>query len=476
MDTNVEHGLLSHGEPARTRLARTITLAKKALANLALSILPTWLQSQPPSQSTAPDKARPTGYLDGLRGLVSILVFVRHFSFPWQDHLDYGYGYHQQHYNVMRLPFLRLLYAGPLVPVFFIVSGYVLSTKSLHLARKGSYESLVLALASSVFRRSLRLLAPPIASTFLVMLMAHFSAFAFPYTDMPGRQPVHPPVLDTLWDQFISWAGFVADELANPWRWDVPRLAYGPHLWTIPMSLKGSMLVFLACLMVIRAKPLVRLGILTFQVAYALSRGRWDMAPFLGGIILCELDIRKSDTDKKREGLIDAAMGPRPRRVLVRSALSFLALVLGLYVGSFPRHNRDGGDCVPGYQSFCQLTPNYRYWHGLGAFAVMWAVSCEPLLQQPMNSRVAQYFGRISFSMYLIHEPLLHVFGFFTVPFFWQVTGQATRFQYQLGFGLGMAVTAFVLVWLADLFKRVVEEPCGRMAAWVERICFTASA
>lgn len=421
---------------------------------------------------------RPTAYMDGLRGLVSILVFIRHFSLPWQQHLDYGYGYEEQYWGFLRLPFLRLLYAGPLVQMFFIVSGYVLSIKSLKLSdtkdAATQWDVFALSLSASAFRRGLRLLLPPLVSSWLVMVLVHLGSFSFPYSDMmpaSGRKPVHPELLDTIWQQVAHWATFAAKELVNPWRWDVPSLQYGPHLWTIPVSLRGSMVVFLSCLMLARVKSSVRPGFLCIQIAYALYCERWDMALFLGGMILVLLDMRS--ISRPEEDQLKAEEGTRGYSIqcvqqLLRRVWIYSCLLCGLYVASFPRYNRKD-DCVTGYRLLCSLTHNYRYWQGFGAYAIMLAMSQEEILQQPLNGNFFQYLGNISFSVYLVHEPLLHVVGFWTVPFCWQFTGSETTVQYQCGFVLALLSTGLILIWFADLFKRTIEKGCSLVADWVEQ-------
>lgn len=440
----------------------------RAVAKLGLLLLPSWLQSDSTYRPTPTKNIHTTSYLDGLRGLISILVFVRHFSLPWQKHMDYGYGY-ENYYGILRLPILRLMYAGPLVPMFFIVSGFVLSIKTFKLAQIAAHESLFLSLSKSTFRRAVRLFSPPIITTFFVMVLAQLGRFSFPYSDMPGRIPVYPVAESSFWIQFIRWTNFVTDELVNPWRWDVPRLEYGPHLWTIPISYKGSLVVFLLCLMLARVRPNVRLYILCGQLAYALMQGRWDIAPFLAGMVLSQLSLFRSTNTlpQSKNTNNHHSLG------YVGDILDFLLLLMGLYIGSFPRHNR-ATDCVSGYQFLCAITPNYRYWHDIAAFNIIWALSRQRRLQVPLSSATAQYFGRISFSMYLIHEPMLHILGYFTVPFFWKFTGTDSVFHYQLGFGLGMIVTGVVLIWLSDLFKTAVEDTCERFTTWVEKACFTS--
>jgi peptidoglycan/LPS O-acetylase OafA/YrhL len=439
--------------------------AKQLFTTVGQAVIPSWLL---PGQkkALASQKVRRTAYIDGVRGLVSILVFVRHFSLPWYPHLDYGYGY--QGYNgFLRLPPFRLLFSGPSVPIFFIVSGYVLSAKSLKLSRKLDREGLLLSFSSTVFRRPLRLFFTPIISTFLVMLLAEAGYFSFPYTDMPGRQPVHPTRHDSIVTQTSRWLAFVTSELINPWQWDIPRLEYGPHLWTLPVSFKGSIVVFMATVAIIRIKTTLRIPFLVASIGYAVSQRRWDMALFLAGMVLCERDLQKDGS------ALRLLSDPEPSTAGLWRILKVVRLLAGLYIGSFPRYNHHGV-CSTGYQIFCNITPNYRYWHGLGAFLILESIDGEKDWQWMLNNSVSQYLGKISFAVYIVHEPLLHLFGFFTVPFFRSVTGTGSTVQSQAGVFLGLAVTGVVLVWIGDLFHRHVEVPCGRLANWLEHKFFAA--
>lgn len=450
-----------------SRILHVMCQIVKVFSSIAVAFLPSWLQP-PKDEYSLHNKPHPTAYLDGLRGLVAVLVFVRHFALPWQQHLDYGYG-HDGFYGFLRLPYLRLFFSGPLVPIFFIISGYVLSAKSLKLSRSKSLEAILIALSGSIFRRAIRLFLPPIISTFFVMIVAYLGFFSFPYEDMPGRIPVHPEALQSLWVQIIQWGDFSFNELTNPWRLDVPLLLYGPHLWTIPISFRGSMVVFLACLCLIRTRSYIRIGMLVLVILTALPHERWDMASFLSGILLCEMDINRklplqATAEKARNSFIQKYIG---------KALTGLCFFLGLYLGSFPRYNQRGESCVIGYQWCCRIGWNYRYWHGVGAYLFMLALSRSSVFRRPLESALLQYLGRISFSIYIVHEPFLHIFAFHTVPLLWTVTGKETIVGYQVGFLIAMSVSAFLLVWLADLFELYVKTPCDKFSSWLESICFT---
>src|ERR1700760_339690 len=68
-----------------------------------------------------------------------------------------------------------------MVAIFFVISGYVLSYRSLKLAREGKPIQLLDSLASSVFRRWLRLHLPVLDSTFTAFLLTRYSL----WSDMP---------------------------------------------------------------------------------------------------------------------------------------------------------------------------------------------------------------------------------------------------------------------------------------------------
>lgn len=95
-------------------------------------------------------------------------------------------GYHtseeESHNWFFQLPIIRVVHSGRfMVTIFFVISGYVLSYKSLKLAREGKHIQLLDTLASSVFRRWIRLHLPVIASTLVAFVLARYNL----WIDMP---------------------------------------------------------------------------------------------------------------------------------------------------------------------------------------------------------------------------------------------------------------------------------------------------
>lgn len=61
--------------------------------------------------------------------------------------------------------------------LFFLLSGYVCSIKPLRLARAGKYEEAWSCIASSAFRRMVRLFIPATLATFVAFVFAQCGAF-----------------------------------------------------------------------------------------------------------------------------------------------------------------------------------------------------------------------------------------------------------------------------------------------------------
>ncbi|KAL9016782.1 MAG: hypothetical protein Q9185_005869 [Variospora sp. 1 TL-2023] len=210
-------------------------------------LLPAWWNYS----RTSPPALHPTSWLDGLRGIAALLVVFHHSSQVWLLGIRPGWGSGPDAYHIIQLPVLRIIYSGgAMVAIFFVISGYVLSTKPLRLAREGRPEELLSNLASSTFRRGPRLFIPCIVSTFITAILAMTGAFV---NEGVVR---HYPRAGTLWEQLGLWI--------HETLWLINPLSGGTNfeanLWSIPVEYQGSLLVFLCALGLSKSRGAVRLG------------------------------------------------------------------------------------------------------------------------------------------------------------------------------------------------------------------------
>lgn len=143
-----------------------------------------------------------TAYFDGLGGILSFIVFVRHFLLLWKADLDTGFGqdgvYETTAMSYLKLPLIRLIYSGPTVPIFLLMFGFFLSYRHLGLIRQGDMHGFSLSMMSAVLRRPFRLYLPPVVAAFLVALTVHFDLYTCTYDGMTGPLPRRSGARETL--------------------------------------------------------------------------------------------------------------------------------------------------------------------------------------------------------------------------------------------------------------------------------------
>lgn len=135
----------------------------------------------------------------------------------------------------------------------------------------------------------------------------------------------------------------------------------------------------------------------------------WFLAIFVAGMSLCDLDLLAS-----RGELASIFMKAELFKVP-----TFLSLILvSLYLGAVPSASSDYEvlKTSPGWlylswlgpESMAQPKWSYLFW---AAVLFVAATPRLPWLQKFFNSTFNQYLGRISFSLYLMHGPLIRTLG-----------------------------------------------------------------
>ncbi|KAA8573717.1 hypothetical protein EYC84_005286 [Monilinia fructicola] len=149
-NSNEQNYELIHPNGNSSPTSATYTTKDDTLSRLRLSftrflffLLPSPIQRRLQPAHFKPQRLYATSYLDGLRGVASLLVFFCHFTEENIPFMVPSYGLPIDDpvpSSFMQLPFFRVLYSGrPMVHIFFVISGFVLSLKPLKLARAHNY-------------------------------------------------------------------------------------------------------------------------------------------------------------------------------------------------------------------------------------------------------------------------------------------------------------------------------------------------
>ncbi|WP_353809248.1 acyltransferase family protein [Agromyces sp. SYSU T00194] len=357
-----------------------------------------------PGIATAPAPARPEfPFVDGFRGAAALLVVVYHaFLFTgmrgdaaermpvWQSVIGMGY-------------------VG--VPIFIVLSGFVLMlpvvTSERLWFRRGTWDFLK--------RRARRILPPYYAALVLTLILI-------------AAVPVMQSHGGTQWDSKVpvTWKSilahlFLAHDFSPNW---IGKIS-GP-LWSVAVEWHIYFLMPLLLLLWRRVPGwLVVTGLLVVSMSPAVTARigyahPWFIALFAAGMLAAQITM----SDRRVRG--------------VRTAMA-LAAVLVVVVWNLRR----AGEImmVPPVAAFetavAILLATILVWGGRAA-----RKGRTPLALRPFASRPALFLGLISYSVYLVHSPLLGMANLLLLPL-----GLSTMRQYLL---LTLVVVPLVLVvcWL----------------------------
>lgn len=459
-----EEFFISNNAPSnRTRLHRTATKAWRRLWNavwtITLLLLPSFLRNNPKNTTLSAPKTS-TEFLNGLRGLASFTVYMGHLITPLCPELLAGYGQLTSS-NIMQLPFARLLYSGTaMVAIFFIVSGFVLSKKAFAHCAAGEYQQTFHVLASSLFKRGFRLFIPTTIATFLIMLACRAHLFEDPLLEeFHTRRPIR---LESWLEQIWDWLAFVNSFVLNPLHfWPVDTSHYGAHLWTISILYSCSIYLFATIIGLSRLSPRSFTVVAAILIIYNLCANREPLGLTYFGMMLAHIRSRPRPLQMKSSSGMFSKL----------EVLAAAATILGLYLASYPVESQ--GVAFGYLDSWFDIRPLTYY--SVGGMATMSGLLYQPLFQKVFSSGLPVYLGKISLSLWIIHEPLLQLFGWkfvfgaFNAP---EMHQQPAVFRYMAVLCSWLVLTT-VMILVADLFWRCVEVPCRDFTDWLHWRLFT---
>jgi peptidoglycan/LPS O-acetylase OafA/YrhL len=442
----------------RLRGSRIVRRCAAALGSTLKRLPPRYLQ---PGGLECEKRLHATSYLDALRGYAAWIV-VNHHRFQMGG------------WWIFNLPLICIVNKGKgMVDVFFVISGFVLSQRMIKLIRARQKGKIMDSLASSIFRRYLRLYIPCAFASFVSMLTVHFWAAKQRAQPIPG-----------FWAQLADWLVDTA-QFCNPfaaltgyWMGDggVLTSAYLDPLWTIPVEFRGSMVVFVYCAGTSKLRDRHRLTVCGVVIFLALAWQVTDVALFLAGAFLAEVSLIRHPgrygltvTLPRNNDVEDEKVTPStPRRQSIASNLGHLCLFLfAIFLLDTP------GD--PAKASFPwpylgALIPSYwgkgaqgHFWSVMASPMLVWSVDSCLWLQRPFRWRFSQYLGDLSFGIYLMHYIVIRTLW---DKGLWQFV--RTHFHGSPWTFVPITLIFWLAVlWVADYFERV-DRQVVKFGRWLQ--------
>ncbi|QPH05627.1 hypothetical protein C2857_003561 [Epichloe festucae Fl1] len=462
-------------------------------------LTPSFLRGSDSNKPLAYDvRPRPrTSPLDGIRGYAALSVLNYHVLYAYQSFVFYGYGVpsgaledcarpgDRQSHNrwLHQLPILRLVYTGTWpISIFFVLSGFALSHKPLtYLQRQDQgYAQAVAAVASGFIRRPFRLYGPPVLATLMTMLLIQWGLYEHGRSIsentewVPVIAEVHHRRLDSFSAQLIDWFRQTSKLLRIFWWGDLYN-QYDVHLWTISAEFRCSLAVFAMLPPYMALKPRVRTIFIMVLVVYVYLLERWDVALFFSGILIADTSINL------HQGNATITDG-KPVRQMLLTAFKLSLVALSLLLLSSPDF------CVsatPATRILSYLIPSsdaapFRFLPNLGSIILIGVIAHTPSTNRALsvflNSAIPQYLGRISYSLYIVHGPLIHVVGYSIFQALWNLTGRENVWRYCAGFFTAYFVFLAIVVYVADIFWMAIDMPCVSMAKFLHDMFVTNKA
>ncbi|EWC45499.1 hypothetical protein DRE_05357 [Drechslerella stenobrocha 248] len=486
----------------------------RLLAAVLRFLTPSFIYSRWSRNPPASHKLTPTSWLDGLRGIACFIVFIYHYFYAYFETRGHAFEFtgDKNHY-FLQLPGLRIIHSGrSMVHIFFVISGFALSNRSVMLIRKSMApaersHAILSNLASSIWRRHLRLFLPCAGAYLLVAVVVAAGGFeVVPIGEkgwLKGNVEFRPTREKGLWSQLVvafceygKIAGPVA--LFRGWSWPDYISVYESHLWTIPEEFHQSMLLFLIIAGLCHLKRWARVYVfLPAFVSVSLLNRRWATSLFMFGFFAAEVHAvvaaarENSLQSKLPGGVYSSFRNPQPGRrrleIVQKGAVAF-TFAVAIYLCSIPDYQPDSKS-VTGFTTLAHSAPE-RYggddangfWMSIGAELLVFSIIFLPAVQDVLCWRVFQYLGRISFALYLVHGTTNRSIGYAMVHWGWKVTGVGAMFVegakvddlYVLEtIRVAVVFVAFfanllVTIWLADVFWRAFDLPSVRFVRWLE--------
>jgi len=431
-------------------------------------------------------KLYPTSWLDGLRGIAALEVYLFHALGCWATLVPAWHSSPDQTY-IFQLPLLRTLFvSGPCaVSLFFSISGYVLTQKSLRWIRDGETTKMYGSVRSSMMRRGVRLYLPPVALTFVEMCASRFGV------PMPLNFDFRPE--STFAGQVWDWIS-QTNKWVNPFmhlRYGLWRNGYEAVIWTIPLEFYGSFVCYILLLILSRVrKNRLRMGLLGVFAGVCLIGGAWHLFCFTVGMVIADFHLSQEDEKEKMGKSLPSNSEKTPGNEKEKRWHTLLwigVFVVAFYVAGLPALWSDKAyeQPMPGYETLVSLTPKVfsmeteaasRFWWSLSGPSLLLSISQLPSLKAFFETNFAQYLGKISFCLYLIHNFCVVLFGIAIKNFLMGIVGLDPNMKegglvYWVMCAVWFGIFTTVVFALAAVAERWVDRPNVRFSKWLEGYC-----
>ncbi|KAF2095783.1 hypothetical protein NA57DRAFT_58856 [Rhizodiscina lignyota] len=332
-------------------------------------------------------------WVDGLRGIAAFLVTFNHFFNGEIEAPFRSFWAHPSDANrhLIQLPPIRILWAmDAMVPLFMVISGYSISRSLIH-TRETRPDRLTAHFRSSFCRRPFRLFLPVLLLSITTQILFFFDIFHHIFRPRI-YQLVQPGVAP------CRHVGFLIEYMMDSLNLFDPQWNDGINepLWTMPIEYRGSCIIYFIIIIQASWKPVPRIWSLACLMLYIWWYAYWAVLPFVGGLMLAEIQTAF------------------PSCLTIRRGTGRCAQVVALTVGLYLLCLQSSDGYPPGYgflvkaqtwhwTQYSTWLDTQRMWHGVGAILFFLGALDALWIHRLLCTGPVQTMGRLSYAVYLVH-------------------------------------------------------------------------
>lgn len=373
-------------------------------------------------------------WIDGLRGVASLFIVFHHFimgyypaAYQGAQALTHMEGGVEAEFSQSPLAFFAI---GDLwVSVFCLVSGFVISYQVFHMTDEKQF-------SRSLLKRYPRLMLPVFALSAIVFVMLHLNLFF----NTQAAALTGSEWLAQFYQDKTTLSDLIFSSIADTWIVGYSTL-YSNAFWMLADLFGGS---FMAYILAAMSKGMNRRVIFVYigaALIYLSTNSR--LTDFALGVLISYIVAQYGESiHKHKKGCVAAGL-----------VMLVLSVVLGAYpVAYAPTNAYRFLNHLPD-----RLNPYYFY-HMLASALLVMAIWLLNPLRKLLSAKPVRFLGKISYSIYLVHIPVLFSLSAWLLIKLTEATG-----EYNISAGIMFAISLGVILILAWLFYLLVEKNAERL-------------
>ena len=374
-------------------------------------------------------------WIDGLKGLACIGVFLHHFLLGFYPGVFEGTGAASHTAGNLESwfgssPFSALVCGEYMVCIFCLLSGLVISYQMQRMNDQGKVSDFLI-------KRYPKLALPLFGVSIIVWLMLKFHLF----TNTGIALLTKSTWLGNYYQSTQTFSDVIICSFLLVWF--VMDNRFSNAFWMLKTLFIGSVISALLGQMAWKKNKKMY-----FVYGIAAGIAFWFDNMYLLFVMGTILSFTMIKNQEIKRGTWYKVAG-------------WVLLVLGLYLGGYPTRMAPEGIYALIGRIFADRQAALTV-HMFAAFFTVSGVYCLDILQKLLDTKFCRFMGKICYSFFLVHIPVL--FSFSTWIFGLMLNGTN---QYLLSATVAL-ITGFLLtVGVSFVFNRYVEQNCYRAVNWL---------